>query len=818
MINFPDDPQLHEIFQNWQWDGIKWIPAPQASTMPEPTGPGAFGRTENETWENVLPLTGGVMSGSLALQDIVGRFTITPRELTWVDALQRRRFQFDVDEYTLTARRFTDDGDPILTPLFTLDRSVGQFIIPSRLYLSNGISIDTAATQPISVDNWGGSGIGAVFKAWNGQITLYGSQVICEGLAAGIYFDSSGAAQIGRRNTGVTVDPVTDINRITFGGGLGYPHPESTHFADGDIAFWVGPPDVWALQGASVKTLHIRNVEQDVLVNKAPTHPLGVATKAWVESQITSLDFANNVPALRQRNAADTAWLNLPFINNNDVLQVSQSLELQGPSGQDITWRSSTTGRPLLRWMVHGDDGSGAHLTLQRFDEFGNLASPDPTIVQFQGSFGDTIIQNLRIAALNIASGVSQSIVVNNTGGVGITAHLTGWNGRVVIAGPQVVCESTLNIAPASLILDTYGAANFGAYIARRNTGATDPGIELNRISIGGGRGYPSPEEQWFADGDITFWVGPPDTAFTHGASVKTLHIRNVEQDVLVNKAPTHPLGVATKAWVESQITGTAGFDFANNVPALRQRNAANDAWLNLPFINADDRLQMSQGIDLNVNVTRTLNIYGHNLLYRHDGQGFDVIRTDTGVRIARQDCSFEGFRFFVDDNFSLGITGGNVSIPGRLAVNDLICTGLFPAVGVALNYPQSGGYGWSIDGAARFRMTFQSNTTPEIMHIDAIIGANSPSEGYYPFMQFNMDPDLDVVVFKDPVKPLGIATKHYVDEQIATGGVGGGITIGSVTEPSAPSPGDIWTSQDGDLFVRTAGGEWASIIIGVAD
>jgi hypothetical protein len=46
-------------------------------------------------------------------------------------------------------------------------------------------------------------------------------------------------------------------------------------------------------------------------------------------------------------------------------------------------------------------------------------------------------------------------------------------------------------------------------------------------------------------------------------------------------------------------------------------------------------------------------------------------------------------------------------------------------------------------------------------------------------------------------------------------GGAGGNLSTGSATEPSSPSPGDIWTTPDGDLFIRTASSEWAKISIG---
>lgn len=45
---FPASPTVGQVFENWQWDGVKWIPAPSVS--------GPF-----------LPLAGGALSGPLTL-------------------------------------------------------------------------------------------------------------------------------------------------------------------------------------------------------------------------------------------------------------------------------------------------------------------------------------------------------------------------------------------------------------------------------------------------------------------------------------------------------------------------------------------------------------------------------------------------------------------------------------------------------------------------------------------------------------------------------------------------------------------------------
>lgn len=74
-MNFPANPATGDIFPEtpalgmpqWQWDGEKWAPRiVKGAAIPEPPSPGVYGR-RNESWNAVLPMTGGTMTGNLSV-------------------------------------------------------------------------------------------------------------------------------------------------------------------------------------------------------------------------------------------------------------------------------------------------------------------------------------------------------------------------------------------------------------------------------------------------------------------------------------------------------------------------------------------------------------------------------------------------------------------------------------------------------------------------------------------------------------------------------------------------------------------------------
>jgi len=72
-LDFPNSPTVGQIWNSWQWDGVKWSSAPVASGgsgggdggggIPEAPLTGiAYGR-QNSNWTQVLMVTGDVLDG-----------------------------------------------------------------------------------------------------------------------------------------------------------------------------------------------------------------------------------------------------------------------------------------------------------------------------------------------------------------------------------------------------------------------------------------------------------------------------------------------------------------------------------------------------------------------------------------------------------------------------------------------------------------------------------------------------------------------------------------------------------------------------------
>ena len=55
MLVFPTDPGPGDIFERWQWDGRKWVPAGSAADWGDAPDDAVYGRSENE-WRGLFPM------------------------------------------------------------------------------------------------------------------------------------------------------------------------------------------------------------------------------------------------------------------------------------------------------------------------------------------------------------------------------------------------------------------------------------------------------------------------------------------------------------------------------------------------------------------------------------------------------------------------------------------------------------------------------------------------------------------------------------------------------------------------------------------
>lgn len=151
MLDFPNNPQLDDVFRDWRWDGLRWV------STGTTTGGGGDGLDPND----FVRKAGDTMTGQLIIAMPVGNAVIHLRKPDGTpgtagitggiaNGISKTRWRVNVADNAaeggdntgsnFSIIRYADDGMQIGSPVVTIDRATGVTTFGEPLRVSSGPS------------------------------------------------------------------------------------------------------------------------------------------------------------------------------------------------------------------------------------------------------------------------------------------------------------------------------------------------------------------------------------------------------------------------------------------------------------------------------------------------------------------------------------------------------------------------------------------------------------------------------------------------------------------------------------------------------